>query len=197
MPPSRTGAPVICLYVFDEQAMRSNARRRSAARRAGGWRNRCGPCRKPRRDRRVRWCCAREPRPRSSPSWPARPTPVAVFWNEIAQAPHQAVAEQVASGAARARRRRATAFPAISWSHPSQIRNKEDRGLRVFTPFWRRVQALGEPPKPLPAPRKLHAWAEPCRRCARKLGPRADPVRTGPAACARPGRRAKHRPKSG
>ena len=35
---------------------------------------------------------------------------------------------------------------------PNQIRNKENRGLRVFTPFWRRVQALGDPPKPLPAP---------------------------------------------
>ena len=39
---------------------------------------------------------------------------------------------------------------------PTQIRNKENRGLRVFTPFWRRVQALGDPPKPLPAPKKLN-----------------------------------------
>ena len=32
------------------------------------------------------------------------------------------------------------AFPATSW-RPRRIRNKEGRGLRVFTPFWRRVQA--------------------------------------------------------
>jgi deoxyribodipyrimidine photolyase len=29
---------------------------------------------------------------------------------------------------------------------------KTPPGLRVFTPFWRRGQALGDPPKPLPAP---------------------------------------------
>jgi deoxyribodipyrimidine photo-lyase len=29
--------------------------------------------------------------------------------------------------------------------------------LRVFTPFWRRVRALGDPPKPLPAPKALRA----------------------------------------
>ena len=27
--------------------------------------------------------------------------------------------------------------------------------MRVFTPFWRRVQSSGDPPKPLPAPTKL------------------------------------------
>jgi hypothetical protein len=27
--------------------------------------------------------------------------------------------------------------------------------LRVFTPFWRRVQSLGDPPQPLPAPKAL------------------------------------------
>lgn len=38
---------------------------------------------------------------------------------------------------------------------PSRIRNAEGRGLRVFTPFWKRVLAMGDPPKPLPAPKKL------------------------------------------
>jgi deoxyribodipyrimidine photo-lyase len=33
--------------------------------------------------------------------------------------------------------------------------------LRVFTPFWRRVQALGDPPTPLPPPRSLAAAPEP------------------------------------
>ena len=47
-------------------------------------------------------------------------------------------------------------FPGDLLAAPSQIRNKENRGLRVFTPFWRRVQALGDPPKPLPAPKKLN-----------------------------------------
>ncbi len=49
----------------------------------------------------------------------------------------------------------AKSFPGDLLVHPSQIRNKENRGLRVFTPFWRRVQSLGDPPAPLPAPKKL------------------------------------------
>ncbi|MET0876953.1 MAG: deoxyribodipyrimidine photo-lyase, partial [Tardiphaga sp.] len=39
--------------------------------------------------------------------------------------------------------------------HPTAIRNKEGRGLRVFTPFWNRILAMGDPARPLPAPKKL------------------------------------------
>lgn len=38
---------------------------------------------------------------------------------------------------------------------PQDIRNKEGRGLRVFTPFWRRALSLGDPAKTLPAPSRL------------------------------------------
>ncbi len=38
---------------------------------------------------------------------------------------------------------------------PRDIRNKEGRGLRVFTPFWKRVLSLGDPAKTLPAPSRL------------------------------------------
>ena len=37
---------------------------------------------------------------------------------------------------------RRSPFPAISWSRPPDP-HQGKRGLRVFTPFWRRVQALG------------------------------------------------------
>jgi deoxyribodipyrimidine photolyase len=78
----------------------------------------------------------------------------AVFWNEIAQAPQQALAGQVTAalneiGVA------SRSFPGDLLAAPADIRNKENRGLRVFTPFWRRVQALGDPPLPLPAPERL------------------------------------------
>ncbi len=78
----------------------------------------------------------------------------AVFWNEIAQAPHQAVADQVAAalgetGVA------SQSFAGDLLVNPTEIRNKEGRGLRVFTPFWRRVQASGDPARPLPAPKVL------------------------------------------
>jgi deoxyribodipyrimidine photo-lyase len=83
----------------------------------------------------------------------------AVFWNEIAQSSHQAVADQVAAAVAPmgvATR----AFPGDLLVHPADIRNKEGRGLRVFTPFWRRVQALGDPPAPVRAPRTLRAMPD-------------------------------------
>ena len=73
----------------------------------------------------------------------------AVYWNEIAQAPHRAVEDQVAA-ALTDTDIAAHRFPGDLLASPSQIRNKENRGLRVFTPFWRRVLALGDPPKPLP-----------------------------------------------
>jgi deoxyribodipyrimidine photo-lyase len=80
-----------------------------------------------------------------------------VFWNEIAQAPHQAVAEQVAA-ALRQIDVASRSFPDDLLADPATIRNKEGRGLRVFTPFWRRLQALGDPPKPLPAPKTLRPF---------------------------------------
>ncbi|MET3838893.1 deoxyribodipyrimidine photo-lyase [Bradyrhizobium sp. OAE829] len=81
----------------------------------------------------------------------------AVYWNEIAQAPHQRVADQVAAALGGVATHR---FPGDLLVAPSQIRNKENRGLRVFTPFWRRVQSLGDPPKPLPAPKKLNGISD-------------------------------------
>jgi deoxyribodipyrimidine photo-lyase len=78
----------------------------------------------------------------------------AVFWNEIAQAPHQAVAKEVKTKLATI----GVSAQEVAGDllvHPREIRNKEGRGLRVFTPFWRRVQSLGPPPSPLHAPKKL------------------------------------------
>jgi len=80
----------------------------------------------------------------------------AVFWNEIAQAPEQAAADRVAGGL-EAIGVTPHRFPGDLLATPAQIRNKEGRGLRVFTPFWKRVQALGALPEPLPAPKKLNA----------------------------------------
>src|SRR6185437_14954753 len=77
----------------------------------------------------------------------------AVFWNEIAQTPERAVADQVAAGL-EAIGVASQRFPGDLLAAPVHIRNKEGRGLRVFTPFWKRVQALGAPPAPLPAPKK-------------------------------------------
>jgi deoxyribodipyrimidine photo-lyase len=147
-----SGSPVICLHVLDET-------RRPPARPLGG---------------AGRWWLAQSLRSldaslratgaslvlRKGPAAKvipdlARETGAAsVFWNEIAQAPSQAQADEVAArldaiGVA------SKSFAGDLLAAPTLIRNKEGRGLRVFTPFWKRVQALGPPPTPLPAPKKL------------------------------------------
>jgi deoxyribodipyrimidine photo-lyase len=150
---SQSGAPVICLYVFDDREHAPNARPLGGA---------------------TRWWLAQSLRAlqqrldavgsalllRAGPAATiiaqlARENGAgAVFWNEIAQAPHQATADHVRTELERL-------GVAIHSFHgdllvtPADIRNKEGRGLRVFTPFWKRVRALGDPPKPLPAPKAL------------------------------------------
>jgi deoxyribodipyrimidine photo-lyase len=153
---ANTGAPVICLYVFDEQ---SSPLRAPNARPLGG---------------AARWWLARSLRTLQTSlasigaalvlrrglaakiiAELARETEAgAVFWNEIAQAPHQAVADQVAA-VLRQTGVSSHSFAGDLLAAPSDIRNKDGRGLRVFTPFWRRVQALGDPAKPLAAPKTL------------------------------------------
>jgi deoxyribodipyrimidine photo-lyase len=152
-----TGAPVICLYVFDEA---SNALRAPNARPLGG---------------AARWWLAQSLRAlqqnlasvgsslllRKGPAAEiiatlARETQAGVvFWNEIAQAPHRAVADQV-TAALREIGVASQSFPGDLLANPAAIRNRDGRGLRVFTPFWRRVQASGDPPAPVPAPKTLH-----------------------------------------
>jgi deoxyribodipyrimidine photo-lyase len=147
-----TGTPVICLCVFDQPGT-ANARPLGGA---------------------ARWWLAQSLRALQASlqaigsSLVLRQGPTAkiiaglaqqtgasgVFWNEIAQAPCQALADQVAGrlkeiGVASQR------FPGDLLVAPVELRNKEGRGLRVFTPFWKRVQALGDPAKPLPAPKAL------------------------------------------
>lgn len=51
----------------------------------------------------------------------------------------------------------ARSFPSDLLVKPTSLRSKEGRGLRVFTPFWKRVLSLGDPPQPLPAPKTLTA----------------------------------------
>ena len=155
---AKTGAPLVCLYALDEE---SDALKPPNARPLGG---------------AARWWLAQSLRALRNSLEALGGTLVlrrgaaakiiaplaretgaqAVFWNEIAQVPQQAVADQVtkvldAIGVT------VQTFAGDLLVMPDSIRNKENRGLRVFTPFWRRVQQLGDPPKPLPAPKKLNA----------------------------------------
>jgi len=149
---ANTAAPVICLYVFDE-ASSANARPLGGA---------------------ARWWLAQSLRALQNSLHEAGGSLVlrkgaaakiiaglaaetgagAVFWNEIAQASGQVIAREVEAALARDGID-SQIFPGDLLAAPTSIRNKENRGLRVFTPFWRRVQMLGDPPTPLPAPKNL------------------------------------------
>lgn len=78
-----------------------------------------------------------------------------VAWNDIATAPHRLVSDDVV-------RALNDVGVASHISHgdllaePSTIRNKQGHGLRVFTPFWNRLRSGGDPPAPLPLPKRLH-----------------------------------------
>lgn len=146
---AKTGAPVICLYVLDEGIDRP----------LGG---------------AARWWLAQSLRALDKslaviggsltlrkgaaakiiPDLARESAAGAVYWNEIAQRPHQAVEKQLEAALAKlgVETRR---FPGDLLVPPAAIRNKDGRGLRVFTPFWRRVLAMGDPPKPLAAPKAL------------------------------------------
>ncbi|WP_426407678.1 cryptochrome/photolyase family protein [Bradyrhizobium ganzhouense] len=146
---AQTGAPVTCLYVLDDAAGRA----------PGG---------------AVRWWLAQSlralgadiaarggslvlrkgPATRVIPDVARESGAGAVYWNAIAQAPHQAIEKHLEATLAK-HRVDSQSFPGDLLVQPSAIRNKEGRSLRVFTPFWRRVLALGDPPKPLPAPKEL------------------------------------------
>ena len=163
---AQSGAGVICLYVFDQQSLALAPPR---ARALGG-----AAC----------WWLAQSLKalgaglnalgvPLVLRKGPAAEIIVAlarevdagcVCWNEIATVPELAVADGVAAalteiGVA------SQSLPGDLLVHPTAIRNQEGRSLRVFTPFWKRVQGLGDPPKPLAAPKTLtpanHVASEP------------------------------------
>lgn len=77
-----------------------------------------------------------------------------VYWNRIYTKEDQAEADHLAK-ALDGRGIAAHHFIGDLLAEPAQIRGKNGNGLRVFTPFWKRVLALGEPPRALPAPRTL------------------------------------------
>jgi deoxyribodipyrimidine photo-lyase len=147
-----TGRPVICLYVLDESSRSPGARPLGGA---------------------ARWWLAQSLRAlekRLGVPLVLRRGDAAklvvevarasgasdVFWNEIAQAPHLALAREVAA-ALNDNGIRSRSFPGDLLASPETVRTRDGRGLRVFTPFWRRIQAMGPPRAPLPAPRSLQS----------------------------------------
>jgi deoxyribodipyrimidine photo-lyase len=150
-----SGRPVICLYVFDETSREPGARpiggaaRRWLAQSLRALDKRLGAL-------GVPLLLRKGPAAKVIPELARDSGAGDVFWNAIAQAPHRAVERDVAA-ALRDLGVTGQALTGDLLAAPENVRTKEGRGLRVFTPFWRRVQAMGAPPSPLLAPTNLHA----------------------------------------
>ncbi len=153
-----SGAPLICLYVLDEE---SNSLRSPYGRPIGS---------------ASRWWLAQSLRSLQASLAARGQTLVlrrgaaakviadlaqeiqasAVHWIE-SDIPSQAAVERDVSAALEKIGVAGLNFPSDLLVKPTSLRNKEGRGLRVFTPFWKRVLSLGGPPQPLPAPKTLTA----------------------------------------
>lgn len=77
-----------------------------------------------------------------------------VTWNDIAMTPHRAVSDNLTRALGDIGVR-SHIFHGDLLAEPSAIRNKQGNGLRVFTPFWNRLRDGGDPPAPLPRPKRL------------------------------------------
>ena len=148
-----TGAPLICLFILDEAAAQSARRPLGAA--AKWWlANSLRTLDRELRKRGQRLILRRGDTATILVQIAQEAKAKAVFWLDSEIPAEAACARQVI-----------TALHEIGvethisrsdlLASPSAIRNKEGHGLRVFTRFWKRVRALGDPPHPLPAMKKL------------------------------------------
>jgi deoxyribodipyrimidine photo-lyase len=145
-----TGAPVVCLYVLDENA---GIRPLGAASRwwlAQSLRALDADLRKAGGSLVLRKGTAATIVARIARDIGAS----AVFWSKVHRATEAASAGQLAK-ALKDAGIAAHEMPGDLLAEPSRIRGSSGGGMRVFTPFWKRVLALGDPPKPLPAPKQL------------------------------------------
>jgi deoxyribodipyrimidine photo-lyase len=148
-----TKRPAICLYVFDETSREPGARPTGGATRwwlAQSLRS----LQKSLGAHGVQLLLRKGPAAKIIAEVARESGSGEVFWNAIAQVPHRATERDVAS-ALRALDIASQSCTGDLLAAPEFVRAKEGRGLRVFTPFWRRIQAMGAPPDPLPAPRHL------------------------------------------
>ena len=195
---AETGEPVICLYVFDEV---SEALRAPASRPLGG---------------AARWWLAQSLRAlqdrlaalgaslraaqgpggqASSPNWRARPVPARCSGTRS----RKRRIRRWPIGSPRRCKRSASlrnASPATSWR--PRLRPHQGRpGLAGVHAVLAAGAGPGRSARAAAGAEDVASAAGPRRRHARKLGPRARRIRTGPAACAKLGRPARYQASSG
>ncbi|MBX9710860.1 MAG: DNA photolyase family protein [Xanthobacteraceae bacterium] len=150
---AQTGSPLVCLYVLDDSRVETGPRPLGGASRwwlAGSLRALEASLKKFGQTLVLRKGDAATIIPQIA----SEANAFAVYWIDNEIAGQAALARNVAHELERAGIEAKT-FPSDLLARPQDIRNKDGRGLRVFTPFWKRVRSLGEPAQPLPTPRKL------------------------------------------
>ena len=101
-----------------------------------------------------------------------------MFWNEIAQAPHQAVADRGRGRASRDRRHLAE-LCRRSAGHPRRYPHQGRPGIAGVHAVLAAGAGLGDPPKPLPAPKALRPVPDIASDTTRELAPRTHPPGLG------------------
>ncbi len=152
---AETGAPLLCLYVLDEDGKHPHERPIGSASRwwlAQSLRSLHGSL----VARGQSLILRRGPATEVIAGLAQEARAAAVHWIE-SDVPGQAAAERAVTAALDRIGVESRGFPGDLLVRPSNLRNKEGRGLRVFTPFWKRVLSLGDPSQPLPTPKKLKA----------------------------------------
>jgi deoxyribodipyrimidine photo-lyase len=147
----RTGQPLVCVYVLDEES--------KGLRPHGG---------------ASRWWLAQSLRALETslqtlgqtlilrrgaaadviPALAQESRATAAFWNRRSGRPGMAADDQVIARLRDLGLSGGT-FPGSLLVEPNRITNQAGEPMKVFTPFWKRVLALGDPRKPLPAPSSL------------------------------------------
>ncbi|MDU6374142.1 MAG: deoxyribodipyrimidine photo-lyase [Bradyrhizobium sp.] len=146
-----SGAPVICCYVYDTES--------AALRPLGGasrwWLAQSLRALQDELDALgVKLVIRRGPSAKAISELAREASTSAVYWNDVAQTGPRAVAAEV-EAALDAIGVKSRVFADDLLIDPAELRGKDGRGPRVFTPFWKRVLAQGDPPKPLPVPVRL------------------------------------------
>jgi deoxyribodipyrimidine photo-lyase len=84
--------------------------------------------------------------------------PAAVFWNRRYGGAERALDERL-KGALKARGLEVQSFKAHVLVEPWEIATQSGGPFRVYSPFWKAMQAMGEPDAPLSAPTRMEALA--------------------------------------
>lgn len=153
---AQTGAPLICLYVLDEESPQLHPPAWRPLGAASKWwlAQSLRALDAALRERGAPLVLRRGAAIDIVPALARETNASAVYWNKLPIGPLAAVSNAVGDalmdqGVAVHRGR------ADLLASPPTIRTKDGRGMRVFTPFRARLLALGDPPAPLPAPGKI------------------------------------------